>query len=219
MSSVSNKKLTELNKQDYRASTWSDIFLLKDQLTEEENMISETAANYAQDKLMTRVLDNNRNESFDKNIFRDLSTLEVICTTLHSGGKFNSKAYNTSGGLHGVGLSVVNALSEELIVEVNRDKNLWRQEFSKGMPKTKIKKIKESSKKGTYIEFIPDKEIFGNDVNFDAKILKQMAESKAYLFKGITINWELDADDSKNNEKISFNYPYNFYIFWVLSID
>ena len=66
MSSVSNKKLTELNKQDYRASTWSDIFLLKDQLTEEENMISETAANYAQDKLMTRVLDNNRNESFDK---------------------------------------------------------------------------------------------------------------------------------------------------------
>ena len=70
MSSVSNKKLTELNKQDYRASTWSDIFLLKDQLTEEENMISETAANYAQDKLMTRVLDNNRNESFDKNIFR-----------------------------------------------------------------------------------------------------------------------------------------------------
>ena len=72
MSSVKNKKLTELNNIDYRASTWSDIFLLKDQLSEEENMISETAANYAQDKLMTRVLDNNRNESFDKNIFREM---------------------------------------------------------------------------------------------------------------------------------------------------
>ena len=154
------------------------------------------------------ITDNGRGIPVDNHPKRpNLSTLEVICTTLHSGGKFNSKAYNTSGGLHGVGLSVVNALSEELIVEVNRDKNLWRQEFSKGMPKTKIKKIKESSKKGTYIEFIPDKEIFGNDVNFDAKILKQMAESKAYLFRGITINWELDADDSKNNEKITYNFP------------
>ena len=132
-----------------------------------------------------------------------IPAVELIFTRLHAGAKFSDEDYKFSGGLHGVGLSVVNSLSEELIVEVNRDKNLWRQEFSKGMPKTKIKKIKESSKKGTYIEFIPDKEIFGNDVNFDAKILKQMAESKAYLFRGITINWELDTDDSKNNEKIT----------------
>jgi len=154
------------------------------------------------------ITDNGRGIPVDNHPKRpNLSTLEVICTTLHSGGKFSSKAYNTSGGLHGVGLSVVNALSEELIVEVNRDNSLWRQEFSKGLPKTKIKKIKESKKKGTYIEFIPDREIFGDDVYFDPKILKQMAESKAYLFRGITINWELYSEDNKNNEKITYNFP------------
>ena len=83
MSSVKNKKLTELNNIDYRASTWSDIFLLKDQLTEEENMISETAASYAQDNLMTRVLDNNRNESFDKNIFREMGELGLLGSTIN----------------------------------------------------------------------------------------------------------------------------------------
>ena len=75
MSPPHEKKLTELNKQDHRVSAWSDIFLLNDQLTEEETMIRETAANYAQDKLMTRVLDNNRNESFDRNIFREMGEL------------------------------------------------------------------------------------------------------------------------------------------------
>ncbi|PPR15210.1 MAG: DNA topoisomerase 4 subunit B [Alphaproteobacteria bacterium MarineAlpha9_Bin3] len=154
------------------------------------------------------ISDNGRGIPVDNHPKRpNLSTLEVICTTLHSGGKFSSKAYNTSGGLHGVGLSVVNALSEELIVEVNRNKNLWRQEFAQGLPKTKIKKIKESNKKGTHIEFVPDREIFGDDVNFDAKILKRMAESKAYLFRGITINWELKTEDSINNEKITYNFP------------
>ena len=154
------------------------------------------------------ITDNGRGIPVDNHPKRpNLSTLEVICTTLHSGGKFSSKAYNTSGGLHGVGLSVVNALSEELIVEVNRDNSLWRQEFSKGLPKTKIKKIKESKKKGTYIEFIPDREIFGDDVYFDPKILEQMAESKAYLFRGITINWELYSEDNKNNEKMTYNFP------------
>ena len=136
-----------------------------------------------------------------------LSTLEVLCTTLHSGGKFSSKAYNTSGGLHGVGLSVVNALSEDLLIEVNRDKNLWRQEYSKGKPKYDIKKIQESNKKGTYIEFIPDKEIFGDEVIFDPKILREMAESKAYLFRGITIKWEFETDNTENREKLSFNFP------------
>ncbi len=136
-----------------------------------------------------------------------LSTLEVLCTTLHSGGKFSSKAYNTSGGLHGVGLSVVNALSEDLLIEVNRDKNLWRQEYSKGKPKYEIKKIQESNKKGTYIEFIPDKEIFGDEVIFDPKIQREMAESKAYLFRGITIKWEFETDNTENREKLSFNFP------------
>jgi glutaryl-CoA dehydrogenase len=89
MSSSHEKKLTELNKQDFRASAWSDIFLLKDQLTEEENMIKETAANYAQDKLMTRVLDNNRNESFDKNIFKEMGAIGLLGSTI--------KGYNCPG--------------------------------------------------------------------------------------------------------------------------
>ena len=89
MTSSHEKKLTELNKQDFRASAWSDIFLLKDQLSEEENMIKETAANYAQDKLMTRVLDNNRNESFDKNIFREMGAIGLLGSTI--------KGYNCPG--------------------------------------------------------------------------------------------------------------------------
>ena len=93
-------------------------------------------------------------------------------------------------------------------MEVNRDNSLWRQEFAKGLPKNKNKKIKEIKKK-VHIEFIPDKEIFGNDTYFDSKILKQMAESKAYLFKGITINWELDSEDSKNNERKLIIFRWN----------
>ena len=89
MSSSNEKKLTELNKQDFRASAWSDIFLLKEQLSEEENMIKETAANYAQDKLMTRVLDNNRNESFDKNIFKEMGAIGLLGSTI--------KGYNCPG--------------------------------------------------------------------------------------------------------------------------
>ena len=89
MSSSQEKKLTEINKQDFRTSTWSDIFLLKDQLSEEEIMIKETAANYAQDKLMTRVLDNNRNESFDKNIFKEMGAIGLLGSTI--------KGYNCPG--------------------------------------------------------------------------------------------------------------------------
>ncbi len=192
-----------------------------------DNSMDEAVAGYATNINITLkknnklcITDNGRGIPVDNHPKRpNLSTLEVICTTLHSGGKFSSKAYNTSGGLHGVGLSVVNALSEELIVEVNRDNSLWRQEFSRGLPKTKIKKIKESKKKGTYIEFIPDKEIFGNDTIFDAKVLKQMAESKAYLFKGITINWELDSEDSKTNEKITYNFPDGIKDFLINKLD
>ena len=180
-----------------------------------DNSMDEAVAGYAstinitlKDNNKLCIKDNGRGIPVAKHPKRPkLSTLEVICTTLHSGGKFSSKAYNTSGGLHGVGLSVVNALSEDLLIEVNRDKSLWRQEFSKGKPKYAVKKIQESNKKGTYIEFIPDKEIFGNEVTFDPKLLKEMAESKAYLFRGITINWEYDTDVSEKKEKLSFNFP------------
>tara|TARA_B100000809_G_C15133098_1_gene529303 strand:+ start:2230 stop:4188 length:1959 start_codon:yes stop_codon:yes gene_type:complete len=181
-----------------------------------DNSMDEAVAGYAstisitlKDNNKLCIRDNGRGIPVDNHPKRPkLSTLEVICTTLHSGGKFNSsKAYNTSGGLHGVGLSVVNALSEDLLIEVNREKQLWRQEFSKGIPKYKTKKIQESNKKGTYIEFIPDKEIFGTEVIFDPKILREMSESKAYLFRGITINWEVESDIPENREKLSFNFP------------
>ena len=122
-----------------------------------DNSMDEAVAGYAstisitlKDNNKLCIRDNGRGIPVDNHPKRPkLSTLEVICTTLHSGGKFNSsKAYSTSGGLHGVGLSVVNALSEDLLIEVNREKQLWRQEFSKGIPKYKTKKIQESNKKG-----------------------------------------------------------------------
>ena len=120
-----------------------------------DNSMDEAVAGYAstisitiKDNNKLCIRDNGRGIPVDNHPKRPtLSTLEVICTTLHSGGKFSSKAYNTSGGLHGVGLSVVNALSADLLIEVHRDGNLWRQEFSQGKPIYKIKKIEESKKK------------------------------------------------------------------------
>ncbi|MEX0342817.1 MAG: DNA topoisomerase IV subunit B [Erythrobacter sp.] len=118
------------------------------------------------------------------------STLEVILTTLHSGGKFSGKAYATSGGLHGVGVSVVNALSDYTRVEVARDKTLFAQEFSKGAPKGKIEEIGAApNRRGTTVTFVPDSEIFG-DRKFSPKRLFKLARSKAYLFAGVEIRWK-----------------------------
>ncbi|EDL50269.1 DNA topoisomerase IV subunit B [Erythrobacter sp. SD-21] len=127
------------------------------------------------------------------------STLEVILTTLHSGGKFSGKAYATSGGLHGVGVSVVNALSDYTRVEVARDKTLYAQEFSKGAPKGGIEELGPTpNRRGTTVTFIPDTEIFG-DRKFSAKRLFKLARSKAYLFAGVEIRWKcaesLTSDD------------------------
>ncbi|MCA0908829.1 DNA topoisomerase IV subunit B [Qipengyuania gaetbuli] len=117
------------------------------------------------------------------------STLEVILTTLHSGGKFSGKAYATSGGLHGVGVSVVNALSSLTRVEVARDKQLYAQEFSKGHPVGKIEELGPTpNRRGTTVTFIPDTEIFG-DRKFNPKRLFKLARSKAYLFAGVEIRW------------------------------
>lgn len=121
--------------------------------------------------------------------FPDKSALEVILTTLHSGGKFSDKSYDTAGGLHGVGISVVNALASKLIVEVYRDKNIYRQEYSRGVPETKLVSEPGPNKKGTKITFFHDKEIFGENSHFKAKRLYDMAKSKAYLYKGVEINW------------------------------
>ncbi len=121
--------------------------------------------------------------------FRNKSALEVILTTLHSGGKFGGKSYETSGGLHGVGSSVVNALSETLDVEVARERTLYRQSFARGVPTTKlINAGTVSNRRGTTIRFKPDPQIFG-ELIFSPTRLYRLCRSKAYLFRGVEIRW------------------------------
>ena len=132
--------------------------------------------------------------------FPDKSALEVIMSTLHSGGKFAGKAYSTSGGLHGVGVSVVNALSSETIVEVARNRELFRQSFSRGLTMGPLEKLGPvNNRRGTTVTFVPDTEIFG-EMNFKPQRLFRMARSKAYLFAGVEIRWkcapELISDDT-----------------------
>ena len=120
------------------------------------------------------------------------SALEVIMTVLHSGGKFSGKAYETSGGLHGVGVSVVNALSERVDVTAWKDGFEWRQSFSRGKPLGSIEKLGATRKKGTAIAFLPDEQIFGEGCAFKPARLYRMARSKAYLFGGVEIRWSCD---------------------------
>ncbi|MBL6456211.1 DNA topoisomerase IV subunit B [Belnapia sp. T6] len=124
--------------------------------------------------------------------FPKLSALEVIFTTLHSGGKFSGKAYDTSGGLHGVGSSVVNALSERLEVEVARDRTLFTQAYARGKPLGKLKNAGAiHNRRGTTIRFRPDPEIFGK-LEFQAARLYRLCRSKAYLYRGVEIRWACD---------------------------
>ena len=124
--------------------------------------------------------------------FPTLSALEVIFTTLHSGGKFSGKAYETSGGLHGVGSSVVNALSASLEVEVARDRVLWRQSYVRGVPQTALLNAGAvQNRRGTQIRFTPDTEIFG-ELRFQPGRLYKLCRSKAYLFRGVRIRWACD---------------------------
>jgi len=138
------------------------------------------------------------------------SALEVIMTTLHSGGKFEGKAYSTSGGLHGVGVSVVNALSSEATVEVAREKKLFRQTFSKGLATSKLEEIGAApNRRGTTLSFVPDVEIFGADAKFDPARLYRLARSKAYLFAGVEIRWRCDPSLSGADvpETAVFQFP------------
>ncbi len=140
------------------------------------------------------IFDNGRGIPVDNHPkFKDKSALEIIMTTLHSGGKFSNKNYTTSGGLHGVGASVVNALSSYMKVEVIREGYMYVQEFSKGLPITRlIKKEKINRNNGTSITFKPDTEIFGKNNLFNPAKIFNMLENKAYLFKGVQINWQCD---------------------------
>lgn len=125
--------------------------------------------------------------------FKDKSALEVILTTLHSGGKFGGDAYATSGGLHGVGLSVVNALADQLTVEVAKDKKLWTQTYARGKATSKLTDGGAvSNRRGTTITFLPDPTIFGKGARFKPATLFRMARSKAYLFRGVEIRWSVD---------------------------
>ncbi|MFT8245431.1 DNA topoisomerase IV subunit B [Roseomonas sp. BN140053] len=124
--------------------------------------------------------------------FPKLSALEVILTTLHSGGKFSGKAYETSGGLHGVGSSVVNALSERMEVEVARDRTLFTQSYERGRPVSKLKNAGPvHNRRGTQFRFKPDAEIFGKQ-HFSAARLYRLCRSKAYLYRGVEIRWSCD---------------------------
>ncbi len=145
------------------------------------------------DNLIT-IRDNGRGIPVDAHPkYTDKSALEVILTTLHSGAKFTQNAYATSGGLHGVGISVVNALSDTMTVEVARDRQLYRQEYSKGYPQTKLEQIgKTNNRRGTTIIFHPDSEIFEEGSHFRPALLYKMTRSKAYLFKGVQIRWTCD---------------------------
>ncbi len=155
------------------------------------------------------VQDNGRGIPIDPHPkFKNKSALEVIMTTLHSGGKFGGKVYDTSGGLHGVGASVVNALSEWMEVNVARDKRAHEMRFERGKAVSKLKNTGAVNRRGTIVSFKPDEKIFGHNTHFSPARLYRMARSKAYLFRGVEIRWRCDKslikDDTPAEETLKF---------------
>ncbi|HEY0326494.1 MAG TPA: DNA topoisomerase IV subunit B [Allosphingosinicella sp.] len=139
------------------------------------------------------------------------SALEVILTTLHSGGKFSDKAYATSGGLHGVGVSVVNALSTETVIEVARNRELYRQTFARGLPTSPLQKIGAApNRRGTTTSFVPDPDIFGEGAHFRPARLYRLARSKAYLFAGVEIRWRCDPSLINDGEEVPAEAVFQF---------
>jgi len=159
------------------------------------------------------VTDNGRGIPVDPHPkFPKKSALEVILCTLHAGGKFDSKVYETSGGLHGVGVSVVNALSSRLEVEVARGQKLYRMAFERGHPKGRLEELgKVNNRRGTTVRFKPDADIFGAKAAFKPQRLFKMARSKAYLFGGVEIRWRCAPELLKGVEDVppeaSFHFP------------
>lgn len=174
-----------------------------------DNAMDEAVAGHAsvidvelEDAQTLCVRDNGRGIPVDAHPkFKDRSALEVIFTTLHAGGKFSGNAYDTSGGLHGVGSSVVNALSSRLEVEVARDRILWRQDYARGLPQTKLEQIGNApNRRGTTVRFSPDPEIFGA-LSFSPARLYRLCCSKAALFRGVTIRWKVSPDLIKTGDE------------------
>ena len=175
-----------------------------------DNSMDEAVAGHASVIEMTlepgnklTIRDNGRGIPIDPHPkFKNKSALEVIFTTLHSGGKFSGKAYATSGGLHGVGSSVVNALSTSFTAEVAREKKLYRQDYARGIPQTKLVEVGAvQNRRGTSISFVPDTEIFG-PLKFSPARLYKLCRSKAYLFRGVRIRWSCDSSLIKADSDI-----------------
>ena len=170
------------------------------------------------------IRDNGRGMPIDPHPkFPKKSALEVIMTTLHAGGKFSDKVYQTSGGLHGVGASVVNALSGDLTVEVARDRTLYTQKFSRGHATTKLTKGGSVNRRGTTVTFTPDTQIFGKDTHFVPATVYRMVRSKAYLFEGVRVRWSCDKEllkgdkDTPAEEELHFENGLTDYLNHVLT--
>ncbi|MBX6329418.1 MAG: DNA topoisomerase IV subunit B [Pseudolabrys sp.] len=158
------------------------------------------------------VTDNGRGIPVDPHPkFKNKSALEVIMCMLHAGGKFDSKVYETSGGLHGVGVSVANALSERMEVEVARDQTLYRMAFERGRPKGKLEKVgRIANRRGTKVRFRPDPQIFGPKAAFRPERIFKMTRSKAYLFAGVEIRWHCDKTLLKGVEDVPERATFHF---------
>lgn len=154
------------------------------------------------------IRDNGRGIPIDSHPkFPDKSALEVIFCTLHSGGKFSGKAYQTSGGLHGVGASVVNALSDKMVVQVAKNKELYEQQFSRGLPLGGLQKLGPTqNRRGTTIKFHADADIFGQHRFKPGRVFKSI-RSKAYLFSGVEIRWKSAIDDGQTPTEATFHFP------------
>src|SRR5216684_5658221 len=158
------------------------------------------------------VIDNGRGIPVDPHPkFPKKSALEVIMCMLHAGGKFDSKVYDTSGGLHGVGVSVANALSERMEVEVAREQTLHRMVFERGKPKGKLEKLgRVANRRGTKMRFRPDPDIFGAKTHFKPERVFKMTRSKAYLFGGVEIRWSCAAELLRGVEGVPEEATFHF---------
>ena len=180
-----------------------------------DNSMDEAVAGHANrievelhDDFSVTIRDNGRGIPVDPHPkFPDKSALEVILCTLHAGGKFSGKAYQTSGGLHGVGASVVNALSDSMVVQVARDREMYEQRFSRGIPLGPIEKIGAApNRRGTTVTFHADDQIFGTHRFKPARLFKSI-RSKAYLFSGVEIRWKSAINDGETPTEATFHFP------------